>query len=337
MAKTYLYKYRSVECLDRDLKTLSNDSFYASDIKHLNDDQECYFNSEMFIASLEQLLKTFPNSNQVISKVREQFESIVSFREQIGVFSLSKNPCSGVMWALYASERKGYCVIYNKDCLMEVAGSINKNDRHMLNVSYSCNLPIPDLMDIPSGKLLQKLYGTKEKSWSAEEEVRIITDNFGFQKIVPSALHGIIFGSEMPVADKAKIKDALKNRNVSFYQLKRKTDDYGYTYVLDEIFEKPSYLDETSYAKPILSKYGVTDNYYVKLLVVPPNKEWVINFLIAFKEKYAEGDRQINIWLFRKGTPDEDMSINSESFDKYCIGEWYVGVKEDELESFVYI
>lgn len=241
------------------------------------------------------------------------------------------------MWALYASERKGYCVIYNKDCLMEVAGSINKNDRHMLDVSYSCNLPIPDLMDIPSGKLLQKLYGTKEKSWSAEEEVRIITDNFGFQKIVPSALHGIIFGSEMPVADKAKIKDALKNRNVSFYQLKRKTDDYGYTYVLDEIFEKPSYLDETSYAKPILSKYGVTDNYYVKLLVIPPNKEWVINFMIAFKEKYAEGDRQMNIWLFRKDTPDKDMSITSESFDKYCIGEWNVGVKEDELESFVYI
>lgn len=45
----------------------------------------------------------------------------------------------------------------------------------------------------------------------------------------------------------------------------------------------------------------------------------------------------MNIWLFRKDTPDEDMSINSESFDKYCIGEWYVGVKEDELESFVYI
>lgn len=46
MEKVYLYKYRSIECLDRDLKTLSNDSFYASDIKHLNDDQECYFNSD---------------------------------------------------------------------------------------------------------------------------------------------------------------------------------------------------------------------------------------------------------------------------------------------------
>lgn len=59
--------------------------------------------------------------------------------------------------------------------------------------------------------------------------------------------------------------------------------------------------------------------------------------MIAFKEKYAEGDRQMNIWLFRKDTPNEDMSINSESFDKYRIGEWNVGVKEDELESFVYI
>ncbi len=31
------------------------------------------------------------------------------------------------------------------------------------------------------------------------------------------------------------------------------------------------------------------------------------------------------------------MTINSKFFNKYCIGEWYVGVKEDELESFVYI
>lgn len=273
MEKVYLYKYRSVDNLDRDLKMLSDDAFYASGIRHLNDDQECYFNSEMFIASLERLLKTFPNSDQVISKVREQFESIVSFREQIGVFSLSKNPCSGMMWALYASERKGYCVIYDKEGLMEVAGSINKNDRQMLNVSYSHHLPRPDLLDIPSGKLIQKLYGTKEQSWSAEEEVRIITDNFGFQKIVPSALHGIIFGSEMSSEDKNKIKEALVGRNISFYQLKRKTDDYGYTYVLDEIFEKPSDLDETSYMKPIVRKCGVTDNFYVKLLVAPPNKE----------------------------------------------------------------
>lgn len=337
MAKTYLYKYRSVDNLDRDLKMLSDNSFYASDIKRLNDDQECYFNSEMFIASLKQLLKTFPNSDQVISKVRGQFERIVSFREQIGIFSLSKNPCSGMMWALYASERKGYCVIYDKEGLVEVAGSINKNDRQMLNVSYSHNLPRPDLMDIPSGKLLQKLYGTKEQSWSAEEEIRIITDNFGFQKIVPSALHGIIFGSEMSSEDKNKIKEALAGRNISFYQLKRKTDDYGYTYVLDEIFKKPSDLDETSYMKPIVRKCGVTDNFYVKLLVAPPNKEWVIKFLIAFKDKYLEGDRQINIWLFSKDTPETEMTINSKFFDKYCIGEWYVGVKEDELESFVYI
>jgi len=337
MEKVYLYKYRSIECLDRDLKTLSNDSFYASDIKHLNDDQECYFNSEMFIASLESLLKTFPNNDQVITKVRENFESLVAFRNQIGVFSLSKNPCSGMMWALYASERKGYCVIYDKEGLMKVAGSINKNDRQMLNVLYSHNLPRPDLMDIPSEKLLQKLYGTKEQSWSAEEEVRIITDNFGFQKIVPSALHGIIFGSEMSDEDKDKIKEALVGKNITFYQLKRKTDNYGYTYVLDEFFENPSDLDDASYMKPIVRTIGVTDNYYVKLLVIPPNKEWVINFMIAFKEKYAEGDRQMNIWLFRKDTPDKDMSINSESFEKYCIGEWYNGVSETELESFINI
>lgn len=79
MEKVYLYKYRSVDNLDRDLKMLSDNSFYSSDIKHLNDDQECYFNSEMFIASLESLLKTFPNNDQVISKVRGNLKVLLRF------------------------------------------------------------------------------------------------------------------------------------------------------------------------------------------------------------------------------------------------------------------
>lgn len=66
------------------------------------------------------------------------------------------------------------------------------------------------------------MFGTKEAGWSAEEEVRIVTDKFGMQSLVPSALHGIIFGSEMSDDNKKKIKDALKDKNVSFYQLQRK-------------------------------------------------------------------------------------------------------------------
>lgn len=240
-----------------------------------------------------------------------------------------------MMWALYASMRQGYCIIYNKDALLKAPDSIYQNDRIMLEVKYSKKAPKADLRDISNGRLPQKLFGTKEAGWSAEEEVRIVTDKFGMQSLVPSALHGIIFGSEMSDDNKKKIKDALKDKNVSFYQLQRKKDNYGYEYVLDEMFEISSDLDVASYLSPIKTECGVTDNFFVKLTVSPTTKEWLVSFLKNFRKKYADGNRQCNIWIFDKDTPIEQMDIQSEYFENHLLAEWTIGIKEEELDSFV--
>lgn len=232
-----MYKYRAIENLDRDLAMIANDSFFAAGITDLNDDQECFLDGQLFVNSLQILLKMFPGNKHSVENVKMAFEEYVSCRDKVGIFSLSKNPCVGMMWALYASMRRGYCIIYNKDALLKAPSSVYMNDRLMLEVKYSRQAPKADLRDISKGKLPQKLFGSKEVGWSAEEEVRIVTDRFGMQRLVPSALHGIIFGSEMSDKDKDKIKDTLKNRNVCFYQLQRKKNDYGYEYVLDEKFE----------------------------------------------------------------------------------------------------
>lgn len=42
MKQEYLYKYRAIENLDRDLAMIANDSFFAAGITDLNDDQECF-------------------------------------------------------------------------------------------------------------------------------------------------------------------------------------------------------------------------------------------------------------------------------------------------------
>ena len=204
MKKEFLFKYRSIENIDRDLLMLAGDSFYAANIKNLNDDQECFLDGQVFVDSLQALLKIFPKSGTPIENVKIAFDNYVSCREKVGIFSLSKNPCVGMMWALYASMRHGYCIIYNKDALLKAPDSIYQNDRIMLEVKYSKKAPKADLRDISNGRLPQKLFGTKETGWSAEEEVRIVTDKFGMQSLVPSALHGIIFNSKNCLSYKRK-------------------------------------------------------------------------------------------------------------------------------------
>ena len=335
MKQEYLYKYRAIENLDRDLAMIANDSFFAAGITDLNDDQECFLDGQLFVNSLQILLKMFPGNKHSVENVKMAFEKYVSCRDKVGIFSLSKNPCVGMMWALYASMRRGYCIIYNKDALLKAPSSVYMNDRLMLEVKYSRKAPKADLRDISKGKLPQKLFGSKEAGWSAEEEVRIVTDRFGMQRLVPSALHGIIFGSEMSDKDKNKIKDTLKNRNVCFYQLQRKKNDYGYEYVLDEKFEISSDLDVATYLSPIKTECGVTDNFFVKLTVSPTTKEWLVTFLKSFRKKYADGNRQCNIWIFDKDTPKEQMDIQSEHFEDHLLAEWTIGIKEEELDSFV--
>lgn len=137
MKKEYLFKYRSIENIDRDLLMLAGDSFYSANIKNLNDDQECFLDGQVFVDSLQALLKIFPKSGTPIENVKIAFDNYVSCREKVGIFSLSKNPCVGMMWALYASMRQGYCIIYNKDALLKAPDSIYQNDRIMLEVKYS--------------------------------------------------------------------------------------------------------------------------------------------------------------------------------------------------------
>lgn len=51
MKLEYLYKYRAIENLDRDLAMIANDSFFAAGITDLNDDQECFLDGQLFVNS----------------------------------------------------------------------------------------------------------------------------------------------------------------------------------------------------------------------------------------------------------------------------------------------
>lgn len=60
MKQIYLYKYRAIENLERDLTTIASDTFFAAGIKNLNDDQECFIDGQLFIDSLRLLIEACP-------------------------------------------------------------------------------------------------------------------------------------------------------------------------------------------------------------------------------------------------------------------------------------
>lgn len=330
MKYDFLYKYRGGdnEVFDRDIEALKNNYFWSSDVEHLNDDQEFQFNSRTIVNFLDALKQKHPRCCQSIDNVKVQLNGVIEKVKTAGVFSLSRNPHVPSMWGLYASERRGYCIIYRKDKLLESVSCICKNDKILLDVQYTKSVPtlLPD--DIKGNKMLVKLLATKEQSWSYEEETRIVTDECGRHEIPASALYGIIFGSQMSEQDRQKIKDALIGGNVKFYQLSGKVDAYGYEHCLVDENKVCSSLADCLYDYKC-KNMPVADNFYVKLKFMPSSEADVKDFISEFKKKHA--DRQCNIYVHDMDVDMEKFNDADKNYDylqKHIIAEVYLGSDE---------
>lgn len=330
MKDDFLYKYRGVDkvTFDRDIEALKNNYFWSSDIEHLNDDQEFLFNSKALVNTLDALKLKHPKCYQSIDNVKVQLNGVIEKVKTAGVFSLSRNPHVPSMWGLYASERRGYCIIYRKDKLLESVSGIYMNDKILLDVQYAKSVPTLSPDDFKDNKMLVKLLATKEQSWSHEEETRIITDECGRHDIPASALYGIIFGSQMSAQDKQKIKDALSGRNVKFYQLSGKINAYGYEHSFVGENKVCSSLDDKLYDCKCKSM-PVVDNFFVKLKFVPSTEDEVKNFMSEFKKKHA--DRQCNIYVHDMDVDMDKFNDDIENYDylhEHLIAEVYFDTDE---------
>ena len=176
--------------------------------------------------------------------------------------------------------------------------------------------------------LLEKMVATKQTSWKYEEETRIVTDKFGRHDYLPSALHGIIFGTKMSEDDKKHIKESLTGRNIKFYQLYKKEDTYGYLFNLVDEYKIPSLFSDNMYVYKLFSN-PVVDNFYVRLNFKPKDKKEVIEFIEAFRRKYT--DRQHNIYVHDNETEPERLTPNDADYDylqKHLIAETMIGCCE---------
>lgn len=92
MEEKLLYKYRSIEedCFERDLKALKENYFWASNVEHLNDDRECFYNAQIILKQLDGLKFSFPGCSKSISNVEKQLRGLMVNR-MFAVHPIEKN------------------------------------------------------------------------------------------------------------------------------------------------------------------------------------------------------------------------------------------------------
>jgi hypothetical protein len=157
--------------------------------------------------------------------VRELYEKFMrTTNKNVGVLSLTEDPCSAPMWAHYAGDYSGLVIGLDSDSeFFQPKPEEPKVCGQLMNVIYTDTSPVvyvePGKLDIP-----KELFFTKARSWEYEKEWRVIKylpqaseviDVSGGKKIhlfevPPSTVKEVIFGSKVGADVQKQVEDALQ-------------------------------------------------------------------------------------------------------------------------------
>lgn len=181
MAETY-FKYISDICAVDRLKQMLDGRIYFASASNFNDPFEF---SACTIGKIDhtkiqaarhgnrKCQKSLPRKQKIAARrdAREEIDLVKHQRPQeqwvndFGIFCITKNPTSLLMWSHYANCHRGICVGF------DAQETIFKNAK---KITYAETLPRLDKNDHPE-VLLEKIAFTKSKDWSYEEEYRILS------------------------------------------------------------------------------------------------------------------------------------------------------------------
>lgn len=223
-----LYRYRSLEFIDREIDALKNSYLYAASFDKMNDPMEAFYElgggEDVIINSLFSTLPLFSSKVYSIHK---------NYINQLGLLSFSKSNLKYPMWAYYANNFSGICLKFDKSVLMQ--GSLN--GEIIIPITYSNEtLPPISMLELigPSQEQVLKTIllrlTRKRKDWQHEDEVRIVTGKIGKKYYFENALKKIFLGPKIDEKHKDLICSIFENRptevlmgKIEGYELKFET------------------------------------------------------------------------------------------------------------------
>lgn len=198
--KGHLYKYRSLENLERVLSIIIDRKLYGALYKELNDPMEGYFRYD-------------PKLDHTI------VSNIIDSKQKTYICSLSEKGNIGLMWTHYANENKGCCI--------EVKVPANTNWKK-LKVKYLKSLPI-----IQPGSGLENILKTKASMWKYEKEVRYISPLIEYDAERPQLeveITRVLIGCNVERSKCEHLEKIIKalDPTIEIVKMQKNWLDYGY-------------------------------------------------------------------------------------------------------------
>lgn len=240
-----LYKYQPFE--ENRIDTIINNNLWFTVPKDMNDPFDsrgmCWNSKQInsFLKSTisEDKIKEFNSTDSIIDG------SISSLRDNIKITCFSEELFSMPMWSHYANNHKGFCVEYDFTCL----DWDNDLIQYLFPVAYETQrYDITNLFQMSFNenydnriKLLFFLMNIKHKSWSYENEWRIIRTRLPWEKTFTSGLEdcpvkptAIYLGVNFDKDKVAVIKEKNKGAKIPMYILKTSNSQF-FDMSLDQI------------------------------------------------------------------------------------------------------
>lgn len=216
-----LYKYRggNEDIFERDVNSIVNNTFWAPNYIDLNDPCEAMVYDNKITKEINFISKLFRIKTESKDSFLQSVNNFENVKSKIGIYSLSTSYTHELLWAHYANSHKGFCIEFDLNYLLH---NNPYHKSHLISVKYSTKPPYFSIRDIKNmkNKLIEKLAGTKSKSWSYEKEIRIITDSIGENQYEFEAVKAIYFGLRMSEKHKIILMEKLKGRSIEYFQMK---------------------------------------------------------------------------------------------------------------------
>ena len=157
-------------------------------------------------------------------RIEEAYQAQLAALGAMGVYCLSADKASLLMWAHYSACHKGFCLGFTTT---QRPFAIAKE------ITYERKLPVASFVVDSQEAFIAKMLLTKSHEWRYEKEWRIIDDEIpGLVPYQAESLAEVIFGLEMKETDKAALRRYAKKGKcqVKFLQARRKRGRYGLTF-----------------------------------------------------------------------------------------------------------
>ncbi|WP_186203889.1 DUF2971 domain-containing protein [Burkholderia gladioli] len=208
-----LYKFLGdVAHNDRDFKTLEQEKIHASHFSSLNDPWDAP-NNFLDPSVIERL------SNSPAKKLADDFFYDIN---NFGIYCLSTEKSSQLMWAHYANNWKGLCIEYNAPDPGKFFYKLREIHNSMVLISalsmryadFPLYADIEDFKKENALNLIRKLFSQKNVAWSYEKEFRLFFKKSQQYHIPASLVSGVYLGHAMAAAQKEKYLAMLSGKKI---------------------------------------------------------------------------------------------------------------------------